>query len=92
MNKDLIANDLDELVKSIDERFKVINDVDLILMFEQEHICFISKFNPEKLIICGCTDTYAPMIVKTDVIRKFYFRAIALLGMRSEKAVQMING
>lgn len=93
MNKEKIIQELDTYVKNIDSRFSVDDeDNDLELRLDDGLICYLSDFKIKYFYICSCTEKESLIVVKYNIIKKFYDKAVDLLNEYEQQySVQVID-
>lgn len=86
MNKEEIVEELNRYVKSIDERFEVIDDGDLNLKLGIAYLLILRDWNKKQLEMGFEIELKdAERVVKTGIISKFYKKAVALIDDVKQK-------
>lgn len=93
MTKEKIVQELDTYVKNIDSLFSVDDeDDDLNLKFDDDLICYLLDFKIKHFSMCSCTEKESLIVVKYNIIKKFYDKAVDVIRKNENKyTVQLIE-
>lgn len=85
MNKEEITKTLNEYVKPINEKFKVTDDDDLTLYYDDLFVAYFLDWEKNEFRICQYTiSEKTKLIAETGIINKFYTKAVELLDKMDE--------
>lgn len=93
MNKEKIVEELNNFVKSVDNRFGVTGGGhDLNLIFNKHVISYFSRFKIDRFIISFIDDNEAKVVLKSHMLNIFYNKAVEILKQNEKKyTIKVVN-
>lgn len=87
MNKEKLTNELNDYVKSMNTEFEVVNDdCDLTLNVRCDAVAWFCDYKKHDFVLSATVDDdLSEVVIETDVLKKFYTKAVELLSKFNEK-------